>query len=371
MNAILDKKLKKAIIKANKSVWQKSKANKITKKGLYEVWYTIVDDVKREEAYWIRYTLLCPKTKKKHNKEQDLNDYIDNLGGDGMLWLGYFNNKDPSKNEMVKTSFPLSSVQGTRGALIAKVERSEVHVDGVKGGFETSTGRTFKWDLNFSEFKEPYITTPDIAKKLGITNTLAKAAHPNIKISGSISIDGTKKTLESVPGIQYHTLGDGYKIPWEWFSAHTIQGYPNAYLDFGSKKAIGKATMEFFDGKKRLSVWNDNVIKKLRLAKQFEIKTSLTGLKFKVIFKELTMEGEISVPKEKILAVEYKGPLGNRFYCYNSELASCKLKVSMKDEKGEIKEEKEFTARNSVSFETIYDSPQQGLKYLPWDKEAI
>jgi len=367
----MDKKLRKAILKANKSVWAKENAKKVTKKGLYEVWYTMVDDLEREEAYWIRYTLMCPKTGRKPEEGQSLEEFIDSLGGDGMLWMGYFNNKDPSQNEMVKTSFHLSSVKGTEGNNIAQIDDSTVSLEGIKGGFETSTGRKISWDLHFSQFQDPYITTPNIAKTLGITNTLAKAAHPNIRISGEITRDGQTTHLKEVPGIQYHTLGDGYKVPWEWASAHTFENAPRGYLDFGAKKQIGKATVELYDGQKRLAIWNDKILKKLKLAKQVEFTKSLTGIEFALEYKNLSMEGRISVPSEKLLGVEYVGPLGNSFYCYNSELADCTVEITYRDEEGQPKDKKKFIAQSSVSFETIYDTPQESVPYLPWDKEEL
>ena len=230
----MDKALKNALLKANKSIWE-SRVNKITKKGLYEVWFTMVDDLPREEAYWIRYTLMCPQTKTKLAPEQELDSYIDSLGGDGMLWMGYFNAKDPSKSFMIKKAFPLSSVEGTKGDTIIKIAENEGNLTGIKGGFETKSGKNVSWDLQFTRFIEPLIVTPDIAKKLKFTNTIAKGTHPNTRISGSITLNGTKNEMNEVPGIHYHTYGDGYKVPWEWLSCHTFKGAPNAYLDLGYK----------------------------------------------------------------------------------------------------------------------------------------
>lgn len=373
---MLNKDLIKAIYKANKSVWSKEGVNKVTKKGLYEAFYTMVDDIGKGEAYWIRYTMLCPKTDQKKSKEQDLDKFIDSLNGGGSLWIGFFSDKNPSQNFMIKKHYPLSSVEGSNisGAKhsVIKINEHELTIEGLKGNIETKKGKIASWDLSFSHFMEPYIITPNIAKTLGVTNTLAKAAHPNLRISGTITIDGNSKDFNEVPGIQYHTLGDGYKIPWEWAGCHTIKGLPDAYFDFGSKLEIGKATVEFFDGKKRISKWNDSLIKKLKLMKQIKFDRSPTGLTFSVEFEDMEMSGEVSVPKEKLLGVEYLGPLGNKFYCYNSELADTKLVVKIKNlEDGSIIEEKEFTSEKSTSFETIYREPQEGIKYLPWEDQEL
>lgn len=370
----MENKLRKSIFKANKSKWDKERAEKITKEGLYEVWYTMVDDVEREEAYWIRYTLMCPKTNIKRGKGQVIDEYINNLGGDGMLWVGFFSAKDSSKDFVAKHGFLLSEVEGSKvtngdKSLVAKIKDTEIYNDSIKGSFETHSGRKISWDLKFSHFMEPYITTPDIAKTLGFTNTLAKASHPNLRITGNITIDGDSKDLNNVPGIQYHTYGNGYAIPWEWFSCHTFKNAPDAYLDLGYK--IDKGTLEFFDGEKRITSWNEKVVNKFKVMKKIKREKSLTSLSFTLDLKDIAFQGEVTVPREDLLAVEYKGPQGNSFFCYNSEIANCKLLIKIKNPDGTIKEEKEYLAEKSVSFETVYDNPQEGIKFLPWDKDEL
>lgn len=369
----MNQKLKKEILKANQSIWNEQKAYKIAKKGLYEVWYTMVDDIEREEAYWIRYSLLCPKKKLKRAEGQSEQEYLDSLGGDGMLWFGYFNARDPSKNYMIKKAYPLSSVKGStieaEKHTIIEILDAELTINGLKGGFETKSGKKVTWDLNFSHFMEPYIATPNIAKTLGFTNTMAKGAHPNLRISGKLTRNGETVDIDHVPGIQYHTYGDGYKVPWEWLSCHTFKDTPDAYLDVGYK--VNKGVVEFFNGEESVSTWNDKVIKKLKVMRKIKRNRSPGNFEFNLDINNLQMEGKITAPAEALLAVEYLGPLGNRFYCYNSEIANCDLIIRKNDEEGNQISHKKFTAKNSVSFETVYDKPQEGIPYLPWNKEEL
>ena len=110
---------------------------------------------------------------------------------------------------------------------------------------------------------------------------------------------------------------------------------------------------------------------KFKVMKKIKREKSLTSLSFNLDLKDIAFQGEITVPKEDLLAVEYRGPQGNVFFCYNSELADCKFLLKIKNLDGSIKEEKEYTAEKSVSFETVYDNPQEGVKYLPWEKEEL
>ena len=330
-----------------------------------------MSDHKKDEAYWIRYTLLCPKSPIKRFKRESIDNFIDSLGGDGMLWFGYFNAKDPSKNYIIKKVFLLSSVIGSQNDLIIRIQDADISIDKMKGGFETNGGNKVSWDLSFSHFMEPLIVTPNIAKKLGVSNTVVKSAHPNIRVTGNITINNDTKDIKDASGIQYHTYGDGYLDPWTWLSCHTFKEAPDGYLDFGYKIIRSIATAEFFDGNESITWWNASMLKKMKLMKKYQFERFLNGFKFKVEFQGTTIEADITTPIESLLAVEYFGPLGNTFYCYNSEVGDCRVIVIKKDEEGKIIEKREFTAKKNVSFENVYESPQEGIRYLPWDKEEI
>ena len=288
------------MINANESIWNKKKVNKIKKSGLYEVWYTMVNDHERDESYWIRYTLLCPKTPVKKLKSQGLENFLDSLGGDGMLWLGYYNVKDPSKNYLIKKAFPLSSVEGSKDDSVIKIQDAEIKIEGMKGGFETKGGKKVSWDLSFSHFMDPLIVTPDIVKKLKLSNTVVRAAHPNIRISGKVILNGDAKEIKDASGIQYHTFGDGYLDPWSWLSCHTFKEAPDGYLDFGIKITRGAATGEFFDGKESITWWNASKLKKLKLMKKHNYERSLYGINFDVEYQGTSIEAKISAPKGSI-----------------------------------------------------------------------
>jgi hypothetical protein len=365
----MNEHLKAAIVKANKSIWDGGKTAKITKNGLYEVWYLIIDDIPREQAYWIRYTLMCPQIPKISRSKENILRIIEDAGGGAMLWFGFFDAKNPGQNYMVKKSFPLTQLKGTSGDLVVGIGGAELTFTGAKGNFTTKKGRSIAWDVNFDHFQESYISVPEIANKLKLTNTLLLGTHPNLRINGQITVDGITKKFKHVPGIQYHTFGDGYKIPWEWLSIHTFKENPDAYLDFGYK--ISKGTIGFFDGQENHFIWNANPLKKLLMMKKIQRKKSLTDLEFSTDFKGITLKGSIHIPQNALLGVEYKGPQGNSYYCYNSEIASASVSLQIRNKIGEIIKSGEFHAEKSVAFETVYESPQAGVPYLPWDAEEL
>jgi hypothetical protein len=364
-----EQKIRQSIFEANDSVWSLSTLDKHIKTGLYEVWYIILNDIEREEAYWIRYTLMCPQTPEISKKVNVTPEEIDSLGGGAMLWFGFFSVKNPATNFIIKKSFSITQLKETTEEFIVQIADAELTLDGAKGAFKSQKGKEVKWNLKFSKLMEVYISVPVIAYKMKLSNTLLIGSNPNIQISGSISIDGIQKVINPSPGIQYHTFGDGYKVPWEWLSIHTIKGRSNAFLDIGYK--INKGSIGFYDGITEYFLWNQKPLKKLAMMKKINRTKNVTEFKFTVDHDGIIIRGEITVPKEKLLGIEYKGPQGNSFYCYNSEVASAEIHLLKMDRQGNIITEQTYEATESVAFETVYDTPQEGIPYLPWTQEEL
>ena len=134
-------------------------------------------------------------------------------------------------------------------------------------------------------------------------------------------------------------------------------------MDFGYK--VNKGIIEFFDGEKRITTWNNSIITKLLTVKKIKRSRSLTELEFSIEKGKIKIFGRITVPDDFLLGVEYLGPLGNKFYCYNSAIADLELVVSIN---GEIQK---HVVKKNVAFETVYKSPQFKIKYLPWESEEI
>ncbi|MBD3350360.1 MAG: hypothetical protein GF364_02635 [Candidatus Lokiarchaeota archaeon] len=365
----MEKSIRKSIIKHGKSNWQKNKLKKIAKSGLYEVWYTIIDDIKNQQAFWIRYTLLVPREKVKIDKDKTMEENIDALKGGGAdLWFAYFDAKAPNSNFIIKKRYPLSNVEGSINMKdntfrIIKIEESEIFIDKMHGNFKTASGIDVAWDLEFSHFQEAYVSVPGWSKTLGINPTLLRGLHSNMRISGKIKFKGKAVQLSETPGIQYHTFGDRYANPWVWASAHTFKENEDIWLDLGYKKDIEKASMGFFDGK------TEFLKNKVHLMKKIKCVSSPTKASAEVEGKNVKVSAKFTVPKESLLGIEYLGPRGNRLYCYNSEVASCVLTYAYKQEDGSFGQEREIHAEDSVAFETLYKEPLPELDYLPWDAE--
>ena len=353
----------KFIESSNKSIWEGKNYKKLAKKGLYEVYFIIFHNAKRHESYWIRYTLVCNKQKKNRNDKV----------GQGLLWFGYFNSQEPNKNFMVKKHFPLEKVKGTfieNGVIkFITIDNAFLSLLKATGKFMTKSGKEFLWELSFSKFQKPYYAVPKLARTLKITNTINNATHPHFEVSGKVVMNGVEIQIEKADGIQYHTYADSYKHPWEWFSVYTIKEWPLGFIDFSYK--VNKGILEINNGETSLTSWNKNFLMKLLKSKKLKRKKTIDSIIFNMVTKQLSIEGIVDVSKNDLIGVEYLGPTGEKFYCYNSEIASVKLKIIRQGKKKNENIINEIVVNRSIAFETTDKEPIEGIKYLNWNDEEL
>ncbi|HME52558.1 MAG TPA: hypothetical protein VKM55_10095 [Candidatus Lokiarchaeia archaeon] len=354
----MDENLKETLISASASKWRPRYARMLGRRGFYEVWFLLINDLSKKQSYWIRYTLLI-------SGSNDAKADAVNVG-EALVWFGFFDQETPSKNFIIKQSHPLS-VAKPSGALdrehfnIVAIGESELLLDMAKGTIKTpSQEKTASWNIHFTNFARPYHHVPRIAAMLQLTTTVP-VSQPNLRATGEIRVNGDARRIEDVPATQTHIIGKNYADEWAWAHCNAFDTARGEYFEMISRK--DRATLGFFDGKKRY------YFNKLSSMRHITKEWNLTGITFAAISRDHEIHGNIEVPKEALLGVEYKGPREERMYCYNSEVAYGKIILRIKANDDIPWEEHEFVSSGAFAFETTMLKPVEGMKYLPWDRE--
>jgi len=348
----------KKVISTNTSTWSPENERSIGKRGLYEVWFLLVNDAAKNHAYWIRYTLLVPKASGR--KVLAMNK------GEALLWFGIFDAKRPGASFILKKSYPLNAAQPS-GVLdggryrVMKIGVAELTLDMARGEISTSQpARSVSWNLNIANLLAPYHHVPPIAKLLRITTTIP-ITQPDLMASGEIVVDGDVRKIESAHATLTHIIGKEYADPWVWAHCNSFLGAPGAFFEMIGRD--DKASLGFFDGKREY--FFNKVSTMLKVKKEW----TLTGMTFSVDTPQIEIKGVITVPKEALVGVEYKGPKGEKIYCYNSEVGSGKITLILKSKGHDTREEHNYTCSGAFAFETTHLKPVEGIKFLPWESE--
>lgn len=353
----MDDPLLKSLIKSSKSKWSEGSTSDISKKGLYEVWYIFIFDTPSNEAYWMRYTVLVPKVNVKAVEKAN--------GPVAGLWLAYFNSEVPGKNMLLKNLAPLSEARGTRELVHGKrsifsIGDSELSLDGARGTLATKSGKNVSWELEFSNFMEPYMHIPPVGRVLKLVSSIPSTTHPNIYISGNMMINGENKRLESVPGTMTHVTGSKYGKPWVYVHCNAFENEPDAYLEFTAR---GKTCLfGFHDGNEKI------FFNKIRSLLNTTASWSITGLSFRGKDKHHEITGEVTLEKSDLLGVEYVGPRGEKIYCYNTEVANAEITITSRGKGPEASTTKKYVAKRCAAMETTWLNPLDGLPLVRWEE---
>ena len=134
---------------------------------------------------------------------------------------------------------------------------------------------------------------------------------------------------------------------------------------------VNKGILEINNGETSLTSWNKNFLMKLLKSKKLKRKKTIDSIIFNMVTKQLSIEGIVDVSKNDLIGVEYLGPTGEKFYCYNSEIASVKLKIIRQGKKKNENIINEIVVNRSIAFETTDKEPIEGIKYLNWNDEEL
>ena len=264
-----------------------------------------------------------------------------------MLWFARSDAECPSKNFIIKKVFPLSMAEGTKvreGAnySLITIENAFINQNRMEGGFTTEKGTIVAWDLHFDHFVPTYNPLPKIASILNLTPNFWYPIHPNLQISGSISINGEKISFDKSPGHQTHTYGFQYSQEFGWAHCNCFTDCPDAYFDMATRD--GRTSVGFFDGKTKFFFNTISATRKIQAHRGLD-KLTLSGQ-----INNLEILAEINVPKNQLIGVEYLGPNNTKLYCYNTEVANLIVILRLKGKNNQIGEQK-FEAYENCAFE--------------------
>ena len=78
---------------------------------------------------------------------------------------------------------------------------------------------------------------------------------------------------------------------------------------------------------------------------------------FSARFEDLTLEGEITAPASDVIGLNYTDTNGKTKYCYNSAIATCRIRLSGTDSV-------ELTATQRTMFEILTDARHPDVALL-------
>ena len=308
--------------------------------GHYEVYYLTVTDRTSGVGLWIRYTMLAP------------------LHGAPTcsLWLAAM---DPGRGAVTgrKSSYPASALTARADPFELRVHDSVLSDRGMSGALDGAS-----WDLRW----EPRLPAAEhvhpLLRRARLAKTVLVLPHPDLEVSGRVSVDGRELRLEGCRGGQAHLWGSKHAARWAWAHCNDFESLdgeprPDCYLDgvsvfvprFGRELGPNTPVVGRFDGRDFRSTGP------LRVARNSST-FGLTSWHLKAADGDRRLTVGVEADRDGMVGVTYQDPDGEPAYCYNSETASMQVRVWEGDRLVD-----ELAAPGRAHFEYAQREPVPGL----------
>ncbi len=308
--------------------------------GTYEAWFVTVAVPKERRGYWIRYTTFNPApgvTTEAHSA----------------LWVFSFDREDPSTNWGAKAVFPLRALSVAKRPFVLRLNDALLVGDGCSGELRSERGLA-RWNLRWDSRDEPF---PFLNPRWQMLSSVANiAAHPALKVSGTIEINSVARHLEHAPGGQQHTWGTSHALEWNWgFAAGDDFWFDGATSRVRSRfgRSLIGTTVGAHARDHRFLVNDPLKVLRTRGVMGVDAWSAQPRLGDRVL--------QVSVDPRRadLIGVTYPDPTGGTRFCYHTEVADFDLRLSWRDE---------LLARvhrpASAAFEYATETPIPGVPLL-------
>jgi hypothetical protein len=310
--------------------------------GHYESFFQRANHPTRPIAFWIRYTLFCPKGQ----PDQAV----------GELWAILFNG-ETNRHVALKQAFPLSQCHFSPSEFSVRIGDAELNARQLRGSIQADEG-TFAWDLSYSGNSEPLLLLPFKLYQTKFPAAKSLVGLPLALYRGKLSVNGEAMEIADWRGSQNHNWGTRHTDQYAWGQVAGFDTQPDSFLEVATAKVrLGPLwtpplTLIVFRHKGKEYAINE-MVQAIRADGSFDYFT----WHFKSKTSEVGLEGTISAPANAFVGLEYRNPPGGTKQCLNTKIAACTLRI--KDRTLGITETLETQHR--AAFEILTDDRNHGI----------
>lgn len=176
----------------------------------YESFYLTASHPTERTAVWIRHTV----------------HQVPGEAATASVWFTLFG---PDGPRAAKVTVPSVAVHRPRGIVVDGL--AEVDLDHATGALSVS-GTDVAWDLQLrdpapplSHLSKPWMYTAPVPR------TKSTSPAPDLRISGTVTVDGTTIALDGWRGMLGHNWGTEHAHRWIWLRGASFVEQPDAWLD--------------------------------------------------------------------------------------------------------------------------------------------
>ncbi len=289
--------------------WNGSRFRREDPSGFYESYFQRANHPSLALAFWIRYTVFCPRGRPGK--------------ACGELWAIYFNG-ETNRIDAVKEVVPISDCDFSRTHLDARIGSATLTDRGLHGR-AASQSHVLQWTLDYAGREPPLLLLPEPFYERGFPKAKALVGSPSAVYNGTLTVDGETILIDGWRGSQNHNWGSKHTDRYAWGQVAGFDNAPDAFLECSTAQI------------KLGPVWSPR----------------LTFAVLRDEGREIALNGLLP---RAFIGLRYQNPPGGEKTCLNTKLASAEITVRRPG-----RSPRTLLTKHRAAFEILTDRADHGV----------
>ncbi len=295
------------------------------------------------QAVWLRSTLLLPTA------GAPVAD----------AWVMVFD-PDGAGNRALKQPYPIDQSDYEYDTWTARIGATTID-DRSACGSVTGAGRSARWDLRITPGDEqPVKLLTDHGYKARFPTAKTMVRHPLARFDGSLELDDVRIHVDDWTGSVNHNWGRRHTPAYAFGQVCGFDEAPESSLEIvTAHAAVGPFSLP---GATLLVLRHDErevAVRSVLATRHTRGEYRPFSWTFGARVDGVTLDGEITAQSRDVIGLTYTDTDGESKYCYNSALATCRIRLS-----GSGITSCELNATRRAMFEILTDTRNESVPLL-------
>ena len=312
--------------------------------GHYESFFQRANHPERPLAFWIRYTVFCPKARP------------DNAVG--QLWAIYFDG-EANRISAVKEEFPIQDCRFSGQGLSVRIGPAYLESRSLQG-LASQNGETIEWHLAYDGNQAPLFLLPQANYDRKFPAAKALVGLPFATYQGTMRVNQEVIAIDGWVGSQNHNWGRRHTDQYAWGQVAGFDNKEDAFIECATARLkVGPLW----------TPWMTYVV--LRLGdRDYALNSLRQGIRahgryddftwtFRTEASDIKISGKMEADVKQFAGLIYGNPPGGTQHCLNTKIARCRLRVERPDQKP-----LELDTRSRAAFEIVTDDRDHGVPII-------
>ena len=325
----------------NKQIWNGSRFRREDSRGFYESYFQRANHPSRPLAFWIRYTVFCPRGQPDK--------------ACGELWAIYFDG-ETGRIDAVKEAVPLLDCDFSPTQLNVRIGNATLTDQGLQGR-AASRSNVLQWALAYAGDEPPLLLLPKPFYERRFPKAKALVGTPNAVYTGTLTVNGRTIPIDGWQGSQNHNWGSQHTDRYAWGQVAGFDNAPDAFLECATAQVklgpLWSPRLTFLvlrDEGHEIAL--NGMLQAARASGSYDFFTWAIDTRN----SQVQISGHIHAPASAFVGLRYQNPPGGEKTCLNTKLASAGITIKRPGHPPRT-----LVTKHRAAFEILTDRTDHGV----------